>query len=68
MPPNNNSPLAVVVALPLFAEVLDPCAAAVTSRELEVATPEYSRIAKRSVAEIVSDTVIVFAPAVMFSA
>jgi hypothetical protein len=56
----------VVVAFPLFGDVLVPCADAVTSRELVVATPEYSKIEKRSVAEIVSETVIVFAPAAMF--
>jgi hypothetical protein len=59
----------VVVAIPLFSVVPEPCAAAVTSMELEVATPEYSRMAKRSVLFVRdSDTVIVFAPPAMFSA
>ena len=66
--PNNKSPFAVVVALPLFGELLLAVAAAVTSRELEVASPEYSRIAKRSGPETVIDTVTVFAPLGIFSA
>ena len=66
---NSKSPFAVVVAFPLFALVPTPCAAVNTSRELDVATPEYSRMAKRSVlAAIVSDTVRAFAPPAMFSA
>jgi hypothetical protein len=68
MAPSNKSPLLVVVAFPLLAEAVDACPAAVTSREFDGATPAYSRIAKRKVPEIVSDTVIVFAPAAMFSA
>jgi len=66
--PSNNSPLPVVVALPLFGDVLVAVAEAVTSREFEVATPEYSRISKRSGPETVIVTVIVLAPALMLSA
>ena len=66
--PNNKSPFAVVVAFPLFGDALVPVAAAVTSREFEVATPEYSRMAVRMGPETVSDTVMVFAPPLMFSA
>ncbi len=66
MAPSSRSSLAVVVAFPLFGDVLVPWAEAVTSKGFVVATPEYSRIAKRNVAEIVSDTVIVLAPAAMF--
>ena len=66
--PSNRSPLAVVVAFPLLGDVLVPCADAVTSSEFAVATPVYSKIAKRNEPEIVSDTVIVLAPAEMFSA
>lgn len=57
-----------MVRLPLFGAALEPVAAAVPSRELEVATPEYSRMAKRSGPEMVMDTVTVFAPALTFSA
>src|SRR5258705_242399 len=67
--PSSRSPLAVVVTLPLFGDVLMPCAAAgIPSSEFVRATPEYSRMAKRSVPEMVSDTVMVLGPAVMFSA
>ena len=66
--PNNKSPFAVVVKLPLFGEVLTPWAAAAASNEFEVATPEYSRAAKRRGPETVSDTVTVFAPPLIFSA
>ncbi len=65
---SNNSPLPVVVAFPLFGEVLLPWADAVTSSEFAVATPEYSVMANPRVSEIVSDIVTVFAPAAMFSA
>ena len=66
--PSNKSPFAVVVALPLLAEEPVAVATAVTSREFDVATPEYSRIAKRNGPETVSDTVTVLAPPLMFSA
>jgi hypothetical protein len=68
MAPSNKSPFAVVLTFPLFGFALLPCAAPATSSDPPVAIPEYSRIAKRIVAEIVSDTVIVFAPPAMFSA
>ena len=67
-PPISKSPFNVVVAFPLFGDVLFPCAVAVTSSEFEVATPEYSRIANRKIPETVSNTVTVFAPPLMFSA
>lgn len=54
--------------MPLLAAVPVPVAAAVASRELDVATPEYSRMAKRNGALTVMDTVTVFAPPLMFSA
>jgi hypothetical protein len=67
--PNIKSPPTVVVAVPLFNVVPEPCAAAVASIEFEVATPEYSRIANRSVLfEMDSETVTVLAPPAMFSA
>ena len=66
--PNSKSPLVVVLALALFGAALVPCAATATSSEFAVATPAYSRIANRSVASMVSATVIVFAPPLMFSA
>ena len=66
--PSSRSPLAVVVKFPLFGDALIPCAvAAVPSIEFASATPEYSRMANRNVPEMVSDTVIVFAPPAMFS-
>jgi len=66
--PSNNSPLPVVVVFPLFGDVLVPVAEAVTSREFEAATPEYSRRSKRKGPETVIVTVIVLAPALIFSA
>ena len=66
--PNNKSPFAVVVTLPLFGEVLVAVAPAVTSSELDVASPEYSRMSNRSGPETVIDTVTVLAPLKMFSA
>jgi len=66
--PNNKSPFAVVVAFPLLGDALVAVAAAVTSLEFEVATPEYSRMAVRMGPATVSDTVMVFAPLLMFSA
>jgi hypothetical protein len=65
---SNNSPFHVVAAFALFGDALVPCPAAVISSELAVAIPEYSRIANLSVPRIVSDTVIVFAPPLTFSA
>jgi hypothetical protein len=65
---SNNSPFHVVAAFALFGDALVPCPAAVTSSELAVAIPEYSRIANLNVPRIVSDTVIVFAPPLTFSA
>jgi hypothetical protein len=68
--PKIKSPLAVVVVAGEAKDALFPSAAAgVPSRELEVATPEYSKIANRKVPPVnVSDTVTVLAPAAMFSA
>lgn len=66
--PSNKSPLTVVVALPLLTALPVPVAAAATSREFDVATPEYSRMEKRNGALTVMDTVTVFAPPLMFSA
>jgi hypothetical protein len=66
--PSNKSPLEDVVALPLFGDTPFPWAMEITSKEFAAATPEYSTIAKRIVPEVVSDTVIVFAPPAMFSA
>jgi hypothetical protein len=66
--PRSKSPFAVVVTFPLFGDVLSAVATAVPSTEFDVATPEYSRIANRNGPETVSDTVIVFAPPLMFSA
>ena len=66
--PSSKSPLAVVVPFPLFGDALAPCAVAVVSSEFAVATPEYSRMAKRRIPETVSDTVTVFAPPLIFSA
>ena len=66
--PSNKSPLEVVVAFPLFGDTPFPWATANTSREFVAATPEYSTIAMRMVPEIVSDTVIAFAPPAIFSA
>jgi hypothetical protein len=67
--PSNKSPFAVVMAVtPLLGVALFPCVAANPSSDPDVATPEYSRIAIRSVADAVSDTVTLFAPPAMFSA
>lgn len=57
-----------MVAFPLLTTVPTFVAAAVTSMELAVATPEYSEMAKRSGPETLIVTVMVFAPALMFSA
>lgn len=65
---SSKSPLAVVVRLPVFGEVLVVVAAAVASREFAVATPEYSRMSMRSGPETLIVTVMVFAPALMVSA
>jgi len=65
---SNRSPFAIVVAFPLFGDVLFPCADVVTSSEFAVATPEYSAMANRRVSEIVSDMEIVFVPPATFSA
>ena len=54
--------------MPLLTAVPVPVAAEVVSREFDVATPEYSRMAKRNGALTVIDTVTVFAPPLMFSA
>lgn len=66
--PSNKSPLTVVGVLPLLTAVPVPVAAEVVSREFDLATPEYSRMAKRNGALTVIDTVTVFAPPLMFSA
>ena len=65
--PRSKSP-AAVAALPLFADVPFPCAAAIASSEFVVATPEYSKMAKRSVSAIDFVTVTVLAPPPIFSA
>ena len=64
----SKSPLAVVVRFPLFDDELTPVAMAAPSKEFAVATPEYSTIAKRSGPETDCETVMVFAPDLMFSA
>ena len=66
--PSSKSPFAVVVTLPLFGLALFPCVTATPSSEPDVATPEYSKIANRSVAKPVSETVTVFVPPAIFSA
>src|SRR6266850_7469731 len=66
--PSNKSPLELVVAFPLFGDTPFPWAIANASREFVATTPEYSTIAIRMVPEIVSDTVIAFAPPAIFSA
>jgi hypothetical protein len=66
--PSSNSPFITVATLPLFGLTLFPCVTAAASNEPEVATPEYSKIANRMVAEALSDTVTVFAPPTIFSA
>jgi hypothetical protein len=69
MAANNKSPLAVVVTLPVLGVVELPCAVTGTpSSELLLATPEYSRIAMRNGPAIDCETVMVFAPALIFSA
>lgn len=65
---SSKSPFAIVVRLPLLGEVLVVVAAATASSELEVATPEYSRRAKRNGPETVIVIVTVLAPALTFSA
>jgi len=64
--PSNKSPFEVVATVPLFGEDPVPSPMAVTSRELDVATPEYSRIAKRNGPETVWDTVTVLPPPLIF--
>src|SRR6266403_1933694 len=66
--PSNKSPLELVVAFPLFGDTPFPWAIANASREFVATTPEYSTIAIRMVPEIVSETVIAFAPPAIFSA
>src|SRR5882762_11879000 len=68
--PRIRSPLAVVVIVGLAKDALVPSIElGVPSSELVVATPEYSKIANRSVPpEMVSDTVTVFAPPAIPSA
>jgi len=68
MAPSSKSPFAKVVVFIVLGDALFPCATAVVSSEFASATPEYSRMAKRSVPETVSDTVTVFAPPATFSA
>jgi len=65
---SNNSPFAVVTAFALLGDALVPCAVAIASSELAVATPEYSRMDNRKVPEMVSETVTVFGPPLTFSA
>jgi hypothetical protein len=68
--PRIKSPPEVVVMVGLARDALVPSAmAGVPSSDDVTATPEYSKIANRSVPpEIVSDTVTVFVPATMLSA
>lgn len=66
--PSTRSLPELVVALPLPGDELVPCVPTDTSRELLEATPAYSKIANRMVAEIVSDSDTVFAPPETFSA
>ena len=67
--PSTRSPAALVVIGPTDGATFVPCAVAAASSEPDFATPEYSRIAKRSVA-LVSEsvTVTVLEPPEMFSA
>ena len=66
---SNKSPFAVVVRFPVLGVALFPCAVAgVPSSELLVATPEYSKIAKRKVPKTDCATMIVSGPPLMFSA
>jgi hypothetical protein len=67
--PSTRSPLAAGVALDAAGALLVPCAIALTFREFAVATPEYSRMAKRNVPpDGIPDTVTVFAPPAIPSA
>ena len=66
--PNSKSPFVVVVRLPLLGAVPVVVAAAIASSEFEVATPEYSRMAKRKGPETVMDMLTVLAPPLTFSA
>jgi hypothetical protein len=67
--PSNKSPLAPVVKVPLLGALLLPCVTAgEASRELLVATPEYSRMAKRKGPRTDCVTVMVSGPPLMFSA
>ena len=68
MAPSSKSPLEEVATAPEFGEALMAWAAATASREFAVAMPEYSKMANRSVAERLSETVTVLGPAAMFSA
>jgi hypothetical protein len=68
MVPSKRSPLTVVVRFPLFGAELEPVATAVPSEEPDVATPEYSRMAKRNGPETLIETLTAFAPPLMFSA
>ena len=67
--PSNKSPLAPVVKLPLPGFMLFPCVTTgVASSELLVATPEYSRMARRKGPATDCVTVMVSGPPLMFSA
>ena len=66
--PITRSPLDAGVAVAAAGALLGPCPVAVASREFTVATPAYSRIAKRSVPQNGFGTVTVFAPPAMLSA
>ena len=48
MAPKSKSPFAVVVRFPVLGEELVAVAAAKASNEFDIATPEYSAMAKRS--------------------
>jgi len=65
---SNKSPFEVVSTIAVFGELLVPCAAVVTSSELDEAMPEYSRIENLNVPKIESDAVTVFAPPLIDSA
>jgi hypothetical protein len=67
--PSNRSPFAPVVNVPLLGVALVPPAVTGTaSRELLVATPEYSKMAKRNGPEVVAEMDTVFGLPLMFSA
>jgi hypothetical protein len=67
--PSNRSPPKTLPGVPLLAALLTPCEVAVASSEFAKATPEYSRMANRSVLlEMLSLTVTELAPPAMFSA